>query len=58
LYFYDIKIQTYIKKNLVKNTRGNHKLFENILFLKFFLTGPDPAKKNLGRSPLLHEQWA
>jgi len=58
LYFYDIKIQTSIKKNLVKNTRGNHKFFRKYIFWKFFWTGPDPTQKNLGRSPLLHEEWA
>jgi hypothetical protein len=39
LYFYDVKIQTNIKQNLVKKIRG-----EITNFLKiFFWTGLDPA---------------
>jgi len=57
VYFYDAKIQTNIKQNLVKNTRGNHKKKLNI-FLKVFGTGPDLAQPFWAGPDPAHILWA
>jgi len=56
LYFYDIKIQTNIKQNLVKKYAEKSQIFL-IFFLFFFLDWAGPGPLILGWIPLLHEQW-
>ena len=43
LYFYDVKIQTNIKQNLVEKYVEELQIFKNIFFENFFWTGLDPA---------------
>jgi len=70
VYFYDVKIQTNIKQNLVKKYAEESQIFKNIFEL-FFWTGLDPAHSfwtgpdlsgpvnsgALSTVPMLREQW-
>jgi hypothetical protein len=59
LYLYGIKIQTNIKENSVTKYMGKSQIFPKIYFFENFWNWAKPGiQKNLGRIPLLHEQWA
>jgi hypothetical protein len=51
VYFYDAKIQTNIKQNLVKNTRGNHKKNLKYFFESFWNWARPGPKKTSGPKP-------
>jgi hypothetical protein len=67
VYFYDVKIQTNIKQNLVKKYAEELQIFKNIFELFFFgpgwtrpthfgLSGPVNSGA-LSTVPMLREQW-
>ena len=72
MYFYDVKIQTNIKQNLVEKYAEESGIFKNIFFFEiFFWTGLDPTHSfwagpdksspvnsgALSTVHMQHEQW-
>jgi len=48
LYFYDVKIQTNIKQNLVEEHAEKSQIFKNIYFFELFLDRAGPGPLILG----------